>query len=372
MSQRSSWGSNSPAKRKGYRVLRYWADTGDGKGYRRHTMTVEGGKRKGDEVLRDLWARHGGDRPTATMRIAYERWWLPDAQRKLDDGTLSKSTYDLYMSTWRVHIKPAWADRDIDTIRQSEVQEWLLTLSKWNASICKSLAAMVVRKAQMAERAGRNVFEMKYDMPTRGGTRTKAVWTLAEMGRAASAARGTALFVPVVLCGFGSCRVAESCAVLASEVELTVEHGMRVARIPIVRQLLRGGVSDTLKNPQSRRTVCIPEPWSVEIKEIAGRNVADGLMWLNDNGFGEPVSRAAIKSRWAGFRPDGLKPITMQNLRNSWETFMRWELGVEPDLVDSMMGHAGKSIRTRHYDRPAPDVYAETCALAHLGRLKRG
>lgn len=33
------------------------------------------------------------------------------------------------------------------------------------------------------------------------------------------------------------------------------------------------------------------------------------------------------------------------------------------------MGHA-QGVRARHYDRSAPDVYAETVAQAHQGRLK--
>lgn len=358
--------------RKGYRTLRFWANTGDGKGYRRHSITVRGGKRRGDEVLRDLWKKYSDQCPSATMGRAYEQWWLPEAERRLEAGELAQNTMDLYLSTWRNHIAPRWQDECIDDISQLDVQEWILTLSKWTAGVAKSMSSMIVRKAQLMGRAQGNPFDQSYSMPTKIQRRPKDIWKLDQVCRAAEAAMGTHLFVPIVLCGLGSCRVGEGCAVMASEVSLTIEHGMTVARVPIVRQLLKSGLSDVLKNKQSRRTVCIPEPWSLEIGRIAEENLAQGLIWLNDNGIGQPVTRAAITSAWSRFEVEGQERITMQNLRNSWETFMRWELGVDPDLIDSMMGHAGKNIRTQHYDRPAPDVYAETCALAHLGKFKKG
>ena len=371
MAQRNSWGSNSPARRKGYRVLRYWADTGDGGGYRRRCMTVKGSRRDGFEILRDLWAKYGDDSQSVTMRAAFAKWWLPDATERLMDGDLAKNTYDLYMSTWRNHIAPKWADVEVDSVKPADVREWLLTMSKWTATVSKSLASMVAREAVRMGGATRNAFSMKYRIPRKAEGRDKSIWTLAELSAAAESARGTILEVPVILCGFGSCRVGEACAVRCDEVELSTEHGMLVARVPITRQLLKGGVSDKLKNPQSVRTVCVPEPWSLRLREIADANAADGLPWLNDNGMGEPVTRVAIKSAWSRFSPAGVERITMQNLRASWETFMRWELGVPADMVDSMMGHSG-GIRERHYDRPEPDVYAETCAMAHLGMMRPG
>lgn len=367
--QRSSWGSNRPARRKGYRVLRYWADTGDGRGYMRRTMTVEGGKRRGDEVLRDLWSRYGDDRPSATMRAAYERWWHPDALARLEDGDLARNTLTLYEGTWRRHVLPRWGDVCVDDVRPSDVREWFLSMSRWTSTVAKSLASMVAAEAVKMDGASKSAFDMKYRIPRKAESRDRSVWTLSELSAAADAARGTVLEVPVILCSFGSCRVGESLAVMAGEVELTEEHGMAVARVPVSRQLLKTGVSERLKSPQSVRTVCIPGPWSLRLRDIAAANLSEGLPWLNDDGLGDPVSRVAIKSAWSRFEVAGQPRITMQNLRASWETMMRWELGVPADMADSMMGHA-QGVRARHYDRPAPDVYAETVAQAHQGRLK--
>lgn len=374
---RNDWGSNDSAGR-GKRRLRFMADMHDGRGYRRCSKTIRGTRKDGAEELARLWVLHGSDAPSTTIGRAFIEWWLPDARARLEDGDLAKNTFDLYLSIWRNHIEPRWAACEIDAIRPVEVQEWLSGLSKWNAVNCKSLASSIAEFAITMEVASKNPFARKYRMPRAAEERSKAIWDLSQVSESMDRLKGSDLMVPVALCALGSCRVGEGCAVRADEVAATTEHGMTIARAPIVRQLMRSGeVSDKLKNKQSVRTVCVPEPWSIWIIEKAERTVRSGLTWLNDDGTGSPVSRSRLKCLWAdafGARGAlaGMPRITMQNLRSTWETFMRWELGVDPDIVDSMMGHAGTNIRTKHYDRPLPDVYAETCALAHQGAFKKG
>ena len=371
--ERNSWGCNEPAGR-GKRRLRFWADMRDGKGYRRCSKTIRGTKRDGDDELRRLWQEHAKDAPQSTLSRIYARWWLPDALARVSDGDLSPDTLALYQTAWRRHIEPYFGSQSLADIKAFDVQEWLLSLTKWNAAVSKSLASSIAEMAITLEIAERNPFSRKYRMPKAADGRTKAIWTLAQIGEAADALRGTILEVPVIMCGLGSCRVGEGCAPKLSEIEFSTEHGMTVMRSPVSHQLKRSGeLTDKLKNPQSRRTVCIPEPWSLRLREIADEKRAQGCIWLNDDGTGHPVKRTRLKSAWDRAERNELATLprtTMQNLRSSWETFMRWELGVDGDMVDSMMGHAGKNIRTRHYDRPLPDVYAETCALAHLGAFK--
>lgn len=374
---RSDWGSNEPAGR-GKRRLRFMADMHDGRGYRRCSKTIRGTRKDGAAELARLWTVHARDAPSATLGRVYLEWWLPDAEDRLREGDLAQNTFDLYKSLWRNHIEPRWGSVEIDSIRPTDVQEWLLTLSKWNAINCRVLAGSIVEKGITMEVADRNQFARKYRIPRAAEERSKAIWNLSQVSEAMERLKGSELMVSVALCALGSCRVGESCAVRADEVQITMEHGMAVARVPIVRQLMRTNeISDKLKNKQSERTVCIPEPWSLWIGEKADEVIGRGLTWLNDDGAGYPVSRPRLKSQWADAFASrgalsGLPRVTMQNLRSTWETFMRWELGVDPDMVDSMMGHAGANVRTRHYDRPLPDMYAETCALAHQGAFKKG
>ena len=67
----------------------------------------------------------------------------------------------------------------------------------------------------------------------------------------------------------------------------------------------------------------------------------------------------------------GIEPIPFRNLRNTWRTVSRWELGIPEDMCEKMMGHAGKGIGERHYDRPEADVFADVVAEAYQ-RLRSG
>lgn len=376
--RRDEWGSIQTVRRD-LHYIRFWADLHDGRGYRRCREVVHGTKRQAQERRAELRQAHARDEGRPTLGQVRAALWLPAQRDRLAAGDLARATMSLYDSMWRNHIAPAWAAKPVDDIDPVAVQEWLLGLTRWNAVHSLSLAASIADTAIMYRRATVNPFrpaKRPYRMPQATAARIKAVWDLATVSRAVDALRGTVLEVPAILVGLGSCRVGEAMAQRADELEFTREHGMLVARVPVRRQLLKTGeVTETLKTRWSYRTVCVPEPWSLRLREIVAERLAAGQEWLNDDTLGAPVSRRTVWANWQrAFAPggtlEGFERVPLSNLRNSWETFMRWELGVAPDVVDSMMGHGGKDTRTLHYDRPLPDVYAETCALAHLGAYK--
>lgn len=374
--QRSTWGCIQRMGTAKYRV-RWMGDEGDGTGYRRRSATLHCSRKEARAFLSAKEARHGEERCTPTLGEAHDRWWMPEAVERLQSGDLARNTFDLYAVIWRKHIEPTWGGTQVDAIRPVEVQDWLLTLTRWNAVNAKSLAGAVADRAVLLGLADSNPFRRPYRMPRAVEEREKAVWKLSEVKSAMDALRGTCLEVPAILCGLGSCRVGEACAVRADEVSVSVEaNGMRIARVPICRQLVKrnNDIQEALKNPQSVRPVCIPEPWSLRLDEIAKERRANGLHWLNDDGTGQPVPRARIQRQWGAMFRDG-KPLSgftkipMRNLRNSWETFMRWELNVAPDLIDSMMGHVVPGARGKNYDRPDENAYSSTCAKAYRGEF---
>lgn len=370
--QRSPWGSNDPAGRKGYRRLRFWADLHDGRGYRRCSETIPGGVRAGYRRLAELRVLHGGDSGSPTLGRVRAEWWLPEAEDRLRSGDLALNTYKLYETVWRTSVEPRWGDVPVSDIEPMDVQEWLMGLTKWSAVNGKSHAGAVADKAVLLGMVGSNPFKRPYRMPRAGTERERGVWTLAQVEGACRAIRGTAAEVPAILCGLGSCRVGEACAAVAGEVSVSTEaNGVRVARVPITRQLLKQGreVTDRLKNKQSVRTVCVAGEWADRLAEIAAERAREGLVWLNDDGTGVPVPRQRLQLFWGRQFKSGrpladLPRIPLRNLRNSWETWMRWEAHIDPDMIDSMMGHAGKGIRIKHYDRPTDSAYAEICAEA--------
>ena len=360
--QRASWGSNEDAG-GGKRRLRYWADLRDGKGYRRVSETIVGSRREGDEVLARRRIEHSSDAPAPTLRQAYEMWWLPDFRDKREKGELSANTAKVYMNWWGSVVLPKWGDVPVTDIRPLDIQSWLLDLSPTAAKKGLSLMSQCLDMCVKYEALGRNPAAVKFRMPRKPAReRDKGVYTREELWAVLEAIRGTPAYLPAVLCGTASCRLGEALGPSVTEGDvLRVEaRGQVLAAVRVRRQVDRlGKVVDSLKTAQSERWVIVPEPWSADVLAAEGP-------WLCERGDGRPMSQAATVRAWdAALGSSGLRRVPMQNLRNSWRTFMRWELKVPEDMLEKMMGHAGKNIGEIHYDRPEMEVFADAVAEAY-------
>lgn len=362
---RSTWGSNDDAG-AGRRRLRYWADLHDGKGYARHSKTIVGTKTDGDEELARLRVSHSRDRPVPTVGQAYEMWWLPDATERRESGEMAKSTYDNYLSRWRKHVGPRWSDVPVTDVRAVDLQEWLLTKTATMGSMSLLLMRQVLDLCVRYEVAEKNIARLEYRMPRKiEREHSRDVYTLREMVAALEAVRGTAAYLPAVMCGLASCRVGEALGprVDLGEVRPMDVNGMTVAVVDVIRSVDRNGHPGSdheLKNPQSERPVIVPAPWSADVLAASGP-------WLADRGDGRPVSQIVANREWSrALREAGIEPVPFRNLRSSWRTFMRWELGIDEDKLEAMMGHTGRNVGEIHYDRPREEVFAQTVADAWM------
>ena len=369
--KRSSWGCVQRMDKDRYRI-RYWADLGDG--YSRHTLTVHGTRREAEAKLAELRTRHEVE-PDQPRRRAYrmtigevwDAWVRPDMEARLSNGSLAKTTWANSSCTWRKHVAPRWADVRCAEVEPVDVQEWLLTMTASSAKYAKMLLAQILSKGVMFHACQTNPADMRYRMPTSGTSMPKGVYTLDEMGDVLRAVRGSVIEPAVILMGLGSCRVGESLGVMLSEVELREVDGVPVALAPIVRQVDRGGkVLDDLKNTQSRRTAAVPGPPALRLSSIAADLSSQGLVWLCDDGCGSPISQQVLGRVWSKMLDGaGVERHPVRNLRNSWATNSRWTLGIDPSLIDRMMGHVGGSVTERHYDRPDAEMFAEAVATAY-------
>lgn len=352
--------------RDGVWRVRWWGDEHDGRGYRRCSMTVRGSRRDATEALAAKHVEHGHDTPVPTLEQAYRMWWLPQLDDRLERGELARSTYEGYVSRWERHVRPAFGAVPVTDIRPLDVQRWLLGMTKAMARSSLIVLRKTLAMCVQYDVLDRNVAKEDYRKPT-GVSRSDSaeVWTVSEMERALGVLRGSAAYVPAVLCGVGSCRVGESLGarVDLGEVRPLDVSGMRVAVVDVRRTVGEvGAVSadGALKTRQSVRPVVIPEPWSLDVLSVGGT-------WLCDDGCGEPMSQHRTRDLYVrALRAAGIDPIPMRNLRNSWRTYMRWELGVPEDMLEKMMGHAGRNVGEIHYDRPREEVFARTAAEAWL------
>ena len=360
---RASWGSNSPAQRKGYRTLRYWADLHDGRGYRRCCKTIKGTKRDGDAELARLRIMHDDDKPTPTLRECYETWYLPGISERASRNTLKQ-----YRSSWNAIISPRWGDAAVTAIKPLDIQEWLLTLSSATAQMACKVMAGVLDYPVMYELLPRNPMRIKYRMPTAKNAKDKSVYDLKTSLRVLEAVEGSCIEAAVILALFGSCRVGESLSPLAAEVEeASASNGMLAACVHLQRQVdTCGSISNDLKTKSSARTIVLVGKPAARLLAIARERIDAGEPWLLDDGTCAPISQRVLSLEWRRVcESHGLPPILLRNMRNSWRTFSEWELHIAPDQLETLMGHAGTTVTARHYNRPDVSMLVDAVAEAY-------
>lgn len=362
--QRSAWGSVTK-RRPGTYLVRWMGDARDGKGYRRLSKTVRGTRKEAQELLARMQLEHSGDKPAPTVREVFERWYWPDCTARLKKQSLRQ-----YGSWWRC-VEARWGGLPVTDVRPLDVQEWLSGMSKGQAE-----GAMKVMKPLMDYplRYGiidANPLRMRYVMPTRVERRDAGIYSLPELEAIAEAARGSRVESAVILAAFGSARVGESLAPTVADVEEVVaENGMRCACVRVAAQMDNSGeLVGNLKNEQSARWLVVPEPWSARLLEIADERIGEGTQFLADDLCGGCVAQHAMLREWRGIvGRAGLPYHPFRSVRPSWRTYMSWDLHVEPERLEKLMGHKGSGVTDRHYNRPIRQMLVNEIAEAFAAR----
>ena len=364
--RRSAWGSLTEVSPGVWRI-RYWGKDPATGAYRRRSSTVRGSRVDAERRRAELMVEHSEDAPCPTVGKVWRDHVLPDLDARVADGDVAASSVDQYRSWWGKHAEPRWGDVACDAIRPLEVQQWLssgLTLSQAKNAmlVCKKAMDYAVRYGWCQT----NPFRERYLMPSKSTVdeRDHGIWTLPELGEAWHALHGTWMEPAFILSAFGSCRVGESLAPLASDVGLRDVGGVPVAVVAVRSQVEHhgNGLDTRMKTERSARHVVIAGRAALRIAAIAESLPPD---WpLTNDGMGAHVTQGRYTDSW---RRIGMAH-PFRNLRNSWQTWMRWDLRVEPHFIEPMMGHKLRGTTGTYYDRPQVDVYCEVMADAYRAR----
>lgn len=361
--RRSAWGSVTEVSPGVWRI-RFWAE-GPG-GYRRRSRTVRGSRKEAEAARAQLLLEHGEDAPCPTVAEAWERWALPTLAARAADGDLAEKTLYRYERVWAHDVEPVWGPVPLDEVRPLKVQQWISGMTLSVAKVAVVVLSAVMDHAVRYEVVGHNPMREKYLMPSRStvARRDEGIWSLAELEDVWGLVRGLWFEPAFILAAFGGLRVGESLGPLAGEVSLREVGGVPVALVPVARQVPDvGAPTERLKTRWSRRTVAIPGKAALRLSELASALPADWFL-TNDGGTGTWRPQSALGSSWGDLSMEH----PFKNLRNSWQTWMRWELRVAPHFIEAMMGHKREGVTGAHYDRPDADLFAEVVADAYRAR----
>lgn len=375
--KRSTFGTIERLSGRDHWNLKWW-ETRDG-AHRRRSCVVWGTRREAERRLAEIRigldeTDHGPNRMLArrvTVGEAYERWWLPEARERLEGGRLAKKTFSQMQTSWRLRVSK-WAGTPCRDVRPLDVQAWLEPMTKKPAADALALLRQILDRAQLYEVVAENVARRPYAMPQRHANRKDGAYGLAELDAIARAARGSVTEPAMLLAMFGSARTGESLGVRLVECRVAESHGLSLFVADVVRQVESdASLSEDgkLKNPQSVRPLVIPPPWADRLAALASQRREAGDVWLCDDGCGRPCSQNLLRREWReAVSRAGVEPRQFRAARRSWETYMRWDMGVSPDKVERMMGHAIPGVTGAHYDKPTAEMFVSTVGEAFARR----
>lgn len=363
--RRSAWASITEVRAGEVYRIRFWGKGTDGQ-YRRRSCTVRGSRLEAERKRSELMLLHSDDAPCPTVGEVWERWALPDLKRRVDSGDASAGTLRQYLCAWGKHVQPTWGAVQCDAVRPLSVQQWLYGLPLNAAKQGISLLRIVLDYATRYELVPHNVARERYLMPSKStiDTMDAGIWSLDELRRTWAVVRGTWMESAYLLCGFGGLRVGEALGVRCSDIDEATVDGVRMAVVTVHQQVTETGLTDVLKTPQSRRVVVIAGSAGVRLLELSQTE----SVYMSGDGMGGPSTRARLTKAWRRLdMPDELRH-PLRNLRNSWQTWMRWSMRVPVWCIEPMMGHKVAGVTGEHYDRPQRELFCEVIADAYSAR----
>ena len=365
-SRRDSWGSITevePGKR--YRI-RYWAETANG--YKRSSYTVRGTRKDAERKRAELMLEHSEDAPCPTVGQAWEKYTLPFYEKQVENGEYAKGTLDTHKSRWSVHIAPRWRDVPCDKVTALAMQQWFDKLDYRTAVDCNKILRRTYKLVTKYHPEVSNVMLSGYDMPSkqRVAEQDKEPWTPDELLRIWDACKGTWLEATVILRGYGGLRPGESLAIRGCDITVMKFDNVPVCAVEVYDQVLAHGygLADRTKNDQSARTALVAGEPARRLAEIA-EEVGDG--YLTNDGFGNWVKQQRVTRNLDKIISEiGVPRHPHKNMRKTWETAVRWEMGLPPWLSEPLMGHKLPGVTAHYYDKPSVEVMAQTYVKGYL------
>ena len=249
-------------------------------------------------------------------------------------------------SSWRVHVEPKWARRQVGTIRYSEVQAWVSTLSETSSpttvrrayDVLNGVCKLAVKDGVMRKNPCSGV---QLPRKTHKARTYLTVGQLLSLADAAGDRRAVILTL-----GFCGLRFGELRALRVEDVD--VERSRLLVRHSVVR--VNGVYVEGLPKTHERREVPVaPSVMNVILGECVGKQPGDLLFPGNAHGkwLGEQSARG--KGWYArAIAAAGVPALTLHDLRHTAAS-IAISSGANVKAVQRMLGHKTASMTLDTY-----------------------
>jgi len=277
-------------------------------------------------------------------------------------GDLKPSTQRTIQSARRIHVEPKWGDRQIGSIRHSEIQIRVSALSKTHSATtvrrCHEVLASVLEVAVRDRRLARDVARY-IKLPTKVG-KERAHLSHAQVAQLASIAKHPDL---VVLLAYTGLRWGEATALRIKHVD-TVRHRVRIeeSAVEVGSQVIVG-----TPKTHEKRQMRYPAFLAPTIEHLVATRPRDALLFGDGDHF---IRRAKSTTGWfssavmqlvretqeriesatsVGERPPELFPrVTPHDLRHTAAS-LAISAGANVKAVQRMLGHASAAMTLDTY-----------------------
>lgn len=341
----------------------------EGKRITKYGKTKTEAKQKLDVYLADLKAGKVVIGPKQTVE-QYLTHWLEDEHRL----QIGPATLQQYRSTLRVHLIPAFGHIQLDQLKREQVQA--LCAAKLDSglaprsvhiiySVLSRALTAAVENGILARNVCKNVVlpkvpRKKHDVLDKG-----------QVQRLVEAARGRRLWFLLLMALTTGARVGELLALHWEDVDL---ESRRVNIHRTVSRIIGIGQLERLqpKSLSGRRRVILAQvvidgiedqkTYIAVLKERAGARWKDlNLVFPNKNGSYLKIDQVEQELK-AVLAAAGLSERTFHKLRHSAATIL-FAAGVNPKVVQEMLGHSDISMTLGLYGDVLPDMQQE---VAHI------
>lgn len=191
MARRSAWGSIQAAG-PGIWRLRYPLPNDPSTGKRRQGYeTVHGTKKDASKRLAELRIEHDRFRVSPAV-MTVSRLWGQHYSKHIE--RLAPSTVEGYESAYRTAIEPTFGERELDSIRKAEVQEWLDGMTYGSAKKALAVFRAMFSFAVDNDMCNESPFTKRYQLPPKPQKSSRevseSVHTEAELAAILADARG--------------------------------------------------------------------------------------------------------------------------------------------------------------------------------------
>lgn len=323
--------------------------------YIRHTTNVNGSKRDAQKVLTEKLAKAQAGvyvGPSALTVAAWLRQWLDGSARM----RVSPKSHQEYCGWIEGRIIPSLGHHKLDALTATAIQSaWfeLLTqgrrdgrpgdgLSPKSVHNCHAILRAALGAAVRHGLIARNPCDIA-DLP-RLRKPDLHVLDAAQIMTLLEAARGTTLFVPILLAATTGMRRGEVLALQWSDVDL--DAGV----LAVARSLEQTKSGLRIKEPKNGKPRKVRMP-SLLLAELRRHREETGCVtgFVVCNRDGSPRSPTAVTQQFGRFvRTLDLPPVRFHDLRHSAASLLL-RLGVELPVVSEVLGHSAVSTTANVY-----------------------